>query len=427
VEKSALIGDAIMKATVRMRPVLWGAALAVLVGLAGGARAEGDDKLRQEALKLNDVTGDDVMTGKIKQLLGNQSETKKLLAVAVKMAKEKEQPFEYNASFILARTAQLLKEYETSQVFYKVCSEQAFKLQSAAKLIQVYDGLIDLFYENKKYDDAVKACEEFLGLRGSEQVEQIKPFVMERLVQAKAKQGKIKEAIKLAETLAEADEGGWYFLQTKAWVQREAGQLDEAAATYQETLDKLKANKKLKDDAKDRFSDRIRYVLSGVYVDLKKVDQAAEQLQALLKKHPDNPTYNNDLGYIWADHDMKFEEAEKLIRKAIEEDRKQRKMIADVLPDEDKDNAAYLDSLGWVLYKQKKYAEAKKVMLDATKLEEGQHIEILDHLADVHMALGEKAEAAAVWKKALEQEAVSRREKERKTEVEKKLKDAEGK
>ena len=62
-----------------------------------------------------------------------------------------------------------------------------------------------------------------------------------------------------------------------------------------------------------------------VYLDLNQVDKSAEQLKILLDKEPDNPTYNNDLGYIWADHDMNLEEAEKLIRKALDEDRKRRK------------------------------------------------------------------------------------------------------
>jgi hypothetical protein len=42
----------------------------------------------------------------------------------------------------------------------------------------------------------------------------------------------------------------------------------------------------------------------------------------------------------------------------------------------------------------------------------------------VHMALGEKAEAVAAWKKGLEHMSDSRRDKKRKVEVEKKLKDA---
>src|SRR5262249_41690714 len=134
-------------------------------------------------------------------------------------------------------------------------------------------------------------------------------------------------------------------------------------------------------------------------------------------------TYNNDLGYIWADHDMNLEEAEKLIRKALEEDKKQRRANPELDAEDDHDNAAYLDSMGWVLYKRKQYQEAKKYLLQAVEQKEGQHIEILDHLADTHMALGEKAEAKAVWKKALEIEARDHRERQRKTEVEKKIKE----
>ena len=46
----------------------------------------------------------------------------------------------------------------------------------------------------------------------------------------------------------------------------------------------------------------------------------------------------------------------------------------------------------------------------------------MDHLADVYMALGEKGEAVKTWQKALTLETRSKREKERKAQVEKKLK-----
>ena len=172
----------------------------------------------------------------------------------------------------------------------------------------------------------------------------------------------------------------------------------------------------------------MKYTLSGVYVDLKQIDKAAEQLETLIKDDPDNPTFLNDLGFIWADHDMKFDESEKLIRKAIEKDREQRKKAEDLTKEEDQDSAAYLDSLGWVLYKKKDYKEAKKYLIDATKLPEGKHIEIYDHLADTHMALGEKAEAIKVWKDALAlDKELSKREQERKKMIEKKLAEAEKK
>src|SRR5262249_2729216 len=114
---------------------------------------------------------------------------------------------------------------------------------------------------------------------------------------------------------------------------------------------------RLDKEAKEDFISEMRYTLSGVFVDLKQIDKAEEQLRSLLEKDPDNPTFNNDLGYILADHDMKLDESEKLVRKALEKDREQRrKANPDIKPEQDKDNPAYLDSLGWVLFKQKKFA-----------------------------------------------------------------------
>ncbi len=118
---------------------------------------------------------------------------------------------------------------------------------------------------------------------------------------------------------------------------------------------------------------------------------------------------------------MNLAESEKLIRKAIEKDRERQKKDG-VKPDQVKDTAAYLDSLGWVLFKQKKYKEAKEYLLRAIKDPEGQHIEIFDHLAEVHKALGEKSEAVAAWKKGIAAAGTSKREQQRKAEVEKKLK-----
>ena len=43
--------------------------------------------------------------------------------------------------------------------------------------------------------------EKFVELKGPMEVDQNKPFVLERLVQAKAKQGKIDEALRITEGL----------------------------------------------------------------------------------------------------------------------------------------------------------------------------------------------------------------------------------
>jgi tetratricopeptide (TPR) repeat protein len=390
--------------------------------------AESDEELKQKALSLNGVTGEAVILGHLRNMIKDEAGTKKLLSVALKIAKEDEKAFKYNAAFILGKAAQIYKDPEAAKTFYRICIEDAFKLQSEMKTVQAYDALILAFYQNEKFDDTIKTCEEFIDIRADKPdspINQLKPLIIEQMIKALAKSGKFEEAKKLNDKQVDGDEGGWYFLQNRGWILREEGKLEEAAEAYLEVIERLKKNRSLSTTLRERFSNGIHYLLSSIYVDMKKIDKAAEHLQILLKKDPDNATYNNDLGFIWADHDMKLDEAEKLIRKAIDEDRKDRKKDETLTSEEDKDNPAYLDSLGWVLYKKKDYKEAKKYLLLACEEKEGQHIEILDHLADVHMALGEKEEALKVWKKAIAVDMLTKRDKERKVEVEKKIKKAE--
>jgi tetratricopeptide (TPR) repeat protein len=405
--------------------------LALTVGHGALApAAEDDEALRKRALALNSITGTDPMEGHIKALLKDKEKTKQLLVVAERMARGKDQPFNYNAAFVLARAAHELKDLETANVLYRICLTDATKLQSGQKMAQAFLGLIDAYYQSNKFKEVVTICREFLDVK-DQTIEGYKLLAIERLTQALVRQDKSDEALKLVDNFVEAySKNGqlWaFFMQMKAWIYRESNRLDDAVKTYESVVEGIEKDKKLEQERKDAIVERNRYFLSGVYVDQKKIDKAAEQLQTLLKKKPDDPTYNNDLGYIWADNDMNLGEAEKHIRKAIDEDRKEREKLkkeGTLLPEADKDNSAYLDSLGWVLYKLKKFEDAKKYLLQAIEEPEGQHIEILDHLGDVHLALKEKDKAVAIWKKALDLPNMTKREQEKKSAVEKKVKDA---
>ena len=374
---------------------------------------------------ISDVTGDDAISGKILELLEDKAALRKLVAEAAKLAKEKDHPLTYNGAYILAQASQAIKDYPNSEVFYKVCAEQAVKLQSGQKLAQTLEGLIELFERTKRFDDALRACQEFLELPSREKnIERVKPFVLEKMILVLTKQGKYDDALKLTDKMVEADEGGWYFIRLKAEVLRESGKLDEAAKEYEGALDKLDKSKRLEDDQRAKYKEVLRYALSGVYTDANKIDKAVEVLRSLLKDKPDSASYHNDLGYIMADHDMNLDEAEKLIRKALDLDKEARKKLKEkglIDADEDKENSAYLDSLGWVLFKKKNYAEAKKYLLEAVKDEDAQHVEIYDHLAEVYAAMGEKDKAIETWKKALSLENIGKRDEARKEEVKKKL------
>ena len=404
-----------------------------LLASSNTGRSEDDkkkpDPLRESLLKLNGATTEEIQTAKLRELVKDKVAAKKAIAEAVKMmkeAKEDPKPFNYNGTVILARAAHIIREHAAAERFYEHQVELATKLKSGPKILAGYEGLIDLNWERKQYDQVVEVCEKLVDLKAGEEVERAKPFIIERLIQAKAKQGKIDEALKDTKGLLELTGDAWYFLQLKGWVQREGGKIDAAIETYTEVLEKIEKEKNLKDDAKARLKDRVRYTLSGLYVENKDIENGAKHLLTLIKNNPDSATYKNDLGFIWCDHDIKLEEAEKLIKEALEIDLKERKkLFEEGKLTEVKENAAYLDSLGWVLFKQKKYKEAleplKKAALDE---EDGGHLEIWDHLADCHMALGDKKAAIAAWEKALKMEDLSKRDGERRRKVSEKLKKA---
>src|SRR5262249_19667427 len=157
----------------------------------------GNTALRDKLLELNKLTGNDPMEGEIKTLAEDAAGTKKLLPVALKMLKDKDKPLNYNAAFVLARAAQELKEYEACETLYKYCNEEAVKLESGQKMAQSFGGLIDLYYEQKKFEKTIKLCKEFLDIQGNETVNRLKPAVMERMIESLARQKKFDEALKL--------------------------------------------------------------------------------------------------------------------------------------------------------------------------------------------------------------------------------------
>jgi tetratricopeptide (TPR) repeat protein len=279
----------------------------------------------------------------------------------------------------------------------------------------------------KSYQAALSAVDKDESLE-AEQKTQAGSEVKLEMLSPLAKLKKLDEANKIIDGIFDPKEKYRVNLEVKAEVLQEAGDMEGVAKVYENLVDRTGKDSKIAKEEKKELDHRFRYILSSVYVDIDQVTKATNELEYLLKADPDNPSYNNDLGYLWADHDQHLDKAETMIRKAIDEDRRRRKAgAADSLDSEDRDKSAYLDSMGWVLYKKKNYPEAKKYIQDAVKEKDGQHVEILDHLGDIHAALGEKGEAVTVWKKALKIESPSKRDQQRKVEIEKKVKANEAK
>jgi len=427
----------------KMAPRAWKAALPTMLaclGQAGFVWAQGAPA--DPASSLNAVTGSVSRKNALKDLTNDRAKGRELIRAAYAKAKaerpkDSPAPFNLNALFVLGRAAYSLRENEAGAFFLKAYVEDAKKLQSPSKLIEGYNALLVYQYEVGQFDACEKTCQEFMDLALPQSADEdglinkAKSNVIRRMLLCQSRLGQFDKAEKVLKRIS--GRGGLNPLaeqDLRCRMLREAGKLDEAIAGYQKLIEMVDQDEALKKDQRDGISDELKYTLTGLYTETKEVDKAVKILEELVQKEPSNPTYNNDLGYILADNNRDLEKAEKLVRRALEEDKKRRQKAAEEADPEDKDdeeaaeldNASYLDSLGWVLYRTKRFDEAQKALESAVAVEAGRNTEIYDHLADVLAAKGDKAGASKYYQLALETVSASKRDQMKKVQIEEKLK-----
>ncbi len=393
------------------------------------------------AKSFNRVTGTISRKNSLKDLSDNRETGRKTLQAALaeskaERSKEAVAPFNLNASYILGRAGFMLRNLEAGEYFLKAYVEDAKKLQSPTKLIEGYTALLIYQYEVGQFSQCEKTCQEFMDLtlpaNADEDglINKAKSQILRRLLLCQARQGELEKAEKILKRIS--GRGGLNPLaeqDLRCRMLREAGKLEEAVSGYQKLIEQVDQDEELKKEQRDGISDELKYTMTGLYTELKQIDKAVSILEVLVAKEPSNSTYNNDLGYIWADNNLNLVKAEKLIRKALEEDKKaKKKAMDDAEPDDDDaqeesdlNNASYLDSLGWVLFRTNRLDEARKALESAIAVEAGRNLEIYDHLADVLVAQGDKASAIKYYGLGLESASASRRDIAKKSQVEAKL------
>lgn len=252
----------------------------------------------------------------------------------------------------------------------------------------LYSGLLRALWKSRKYDDVLKLCHD--GLASAKGTSHL--LFHAEMAKAQARLGRHGEALRAAD-LAVAVAGESERLTLRLLRVRILTQAERYPQAEKESLALLKEHV-LPGEAME-----IHYVLSNVYNSWKKTAECEEQLQAVLKIDPSNATANNDLGYIWADQGKNLEQAEAMIRKALDLDRQQRKRLPG--GNAAKDNAAYVDSLGWVLFRRGQIAEARRELERAAELPDGDDPVIWEHLGDVYQQLQMMSQARRAWEKAV--------------------------
>jgi tetratricopeptide (TPR) repeat protein len=164
--------------------------------------------------------------------------------------------------------------------------------------------------------------------------------------------------------------------------QREAKQSQQAVATFEEALHEAQLEED--DDfvnAKFYFNYGAAAEQAGLY------NKAADLLRKSIALDPENSAEAcNYLGYMWAEHNMNLEEAETMIRRALQSE---------------PNNASYLDSVGWVEFRKGQFDRALDDLLRAAKTAEREDPVVFEHIGDTYLKLNRTREALEAWQKAL--------------------------
>jgi tetratricopeptide (TPR) repeat protein len=186
------------------------------------------------------------------------------------------------------------------------------------------------------------------------------------------------------------------------WVIYHAKQYDEAEKQYLELLKKFDSD--YRTSGVRETMREARFVLSNICVHQERTAEAEEWLEQVLDEFPENIGAMNDLGYLWADGGKNLQRALGMIQKAVEAE---------------PENIAYLDSLGWILYRVGRYDDAVRELEKAAAGDEPDAV-ILDHLADAYLKAGNKAKALETWRRAIKR--LDDGDAKKRTEIEQKLK-----
>jgi tetratricopeptide (TPR) repeat protein len=199
-------------------------------------------------------------------------------------------------------------------------------------------------------------------------------------------------------------------LTTQALLQAENGEPDVAAKSFRALLMKSPADREiyvnmahaylqnrrfpeaeeairsaeaLATDADDKEGTEM--LRAALYEHQQKYDLAEQSFKSVIASNPRHSGALNYYGYMLAERGTRLDEAIDLINRALAEE---------------PGNPSFLDSMGWVRFKQDRLPEAEEILRKAVA-RNSHNPEILAHLGDVLAKSGQDDLAAAQWEKAL--------------------------
>jgi len=134
---------------------------------------------------------------------------------------------------------------------------------------------------------------------------------------------------------------------------------------------------------------RLYYRIGVIYDKNGLKDSSIEAMKNVIRLDPQNANALNYLGYTYADLNKNLDEAESLIKKALEF----------------KPNDGYIiDSLGWIYYKKGLYQKSLEYLKRAVEIVPDDPI-ILEHLGDIYLKINNKINALKFFRLSLTKSA----------------------
>ena len=132
------------------------------------------------------------------------------------------------------------------------------------------------------------------------------------------------------------------------------------------------------------------YAMMGDMLHIEGMDaQAYEAYDSCLQWKPNHIGCLNNYAYYLSENDADLEKAERMSYQTIIEE---------------PENATFLDTYAWILFKRERYAEAKEYIDKAlSHLESDQNATIVEHAGDIYALNGEMDKAVEYWKRAIKE------------------------
>ncbi|MEP7363521.1 MAG: tetratricopeptide repeat protein [Acidobacteriota bacterium] len=160
-------------------------------------------------------------------------------------------------------------------------------------------------------------------------------------------------------------------------------QLYEKSKNYGEMTKTLDEAEKLSSTPEEK--EPILFMRGALYEKQKNFEKSEAEFRKVLDMNPKSASALNYLGYMLADRNVRLNEALDMIKKAV---------------DQEPDNGAFLDSLGWVYFRLGRLDEAVDYLKRAVQ-QSGKDPTVNDHLGDVYMKQGNLKEAIEQWETSL--------------------------